>query len=233
MNDPVLVNGLWCPAGDLQLINGLQNDVKPRKRPIVDGRVAWRYDRISAVLEFLPPERRRVAIDVGAHIGMWTRWLARDFKVTYAFEPIPHFYDLLNSNLIPEYENVYTFREGLGDTEHNMWMVVETEISGRSHIHSDEDAKGAPSEIVYLRPLDSWGFSRVDFIKIDVEGWESKVLVGAEETIRRDKPVIVVEQLGHEVRYGDKKNAALDILKSWGMVKLRPNMKGDYYMGWA
>lgn len=111
-------------------------------------------------------------------------------------------------------------------------MVVEKEISGRSHMVTPGEFYKMAYEVVNVRPLDSWNFHEVDFIKIDVEGWERKVVMGAEETIRRDKPVIVIEQLGHEIRYGDAPFAALDILKSWGMVSLRPNMKGDYYMGW-
>ena len=47
-----------------------------------------------------------------------------------------------------------------------------------------------------LRSLDSFGFERVAAIKIDVEGFENEVLAGATETIRRNRPAIVVEAYG-------------------------------------
>lgn len=232
--DMVLVEGLWVPAGDMQLIEGLQNPVKKYKRPVIDGRVAWRYDRIKAVLEFLPNHRRRVAIDIGAHVGLWTRWLARDFERTIAFEPIIRHVDCLVKNLISDYGRVEIHPMALGKANEVSGlsaMVGEIEVSGRSHV-------GVPgvgeiiTEISPIGPLDEFGFINVDLIKIDVEGYENTVLLGAKETIKINQPVIVIEQLGHEARYGEKRDLALDTLRGWGMVELRDNMKGDFYMGW-
>ena len=50
-----------------------------------------------------------------------------------------------------------------------------------------------PKIEVETRTLDSYEFDQVDFIKIDVEWFELKVLQGAENTIRKHKPVIYVE----------------------------------------
>ena len=97
------LEGLWIPSGDEQLFKGLQANVKAYKRPVVDGRIAWRYDRILAALKFLPEDRRRTCIDVGAHIGLWTRWLAREFDQTMAFEPIERHRECLVKNLLPDY----------------------------------------------------------------------------------------------------------------------------------
>lgn len=225
MIDRVLINGLWVPAGDMQLINGLQQVVKARKRPVIDGRVAWRYDRIEAVLAFLPPERRRVAIDVGAHIGMWARWLAKDFKRTICYEPVQRHLDCLYLNLFSDYGRVKVYEQALGDYRGSMGVHIEREVSGRSYM-SD---KGVGT---LVDTLDSFELCEIDFIKIDVEGYELKVITGAKETIFRNRPVIVIEQLGHEARYSEPRNSALSLLREWGMVELRSNMKGDYYMGW-
>ncbi len=47
--------------------------------------------------------------------------------------------------------------------------------------------------------LDSFDFSNVGFIKIDVEGHEASVIAGATETLRRERPTLLVEinQLHH------------------------------------
>lgn len=226
-DDPVFIKGpdLWVPAGDKQLIEGLGTFVKPYKRPMVDGRVAWRYDRLEAALEFVHPDRRRICIDVGAHVGLWTRWMAYHFACTHAFEPVLRHFECLIKNLISDYGQVELHMSALGDYEGSMGVHIEWEVSGRSYM--DVDGAGT-----IVNELDNFNFEEVDFIKIDVEGYERKVLIGAEFTIKNNRPIIVIEQLGHEERYGEKRNSALALLKDWGMVELRPNMKGDFYMGW-
>ncbi len=84
---------------------------------------------------------------------------------------------------------------------------------------------------VPMRRLDSFGFEDVDFIKIDVEGFERAVIEGGERTIRTWRPNIVVEQKGNEAAYGEPRDAALTLLKSWGMKPLEV-LSGDWVMGW-
>jgi hypothetical protein len=55
---------------------------------------------------------------------------------------------------------------------------------------SDSESKG-----VRHCSLDSLGIGNVDLIKIDVEGFEVEVILGAHETIRKYKPVIIMECL--------------------------------------
>ena len=56
--------------------------------------------------------------------------------------------------------------------------------------------------------VDEFNFTDIDYIKIDVEGFEKKVLIGAKETILKYKPLIVIEQnhvtIENEVRYAAK-----------------------------
>jgi hypothetical protein len=128
--------------------------------------------------------------------------------------------------MLPAYGHVEIYEIALGDEDTLALMMVEREVSGRSHISKTDGGT------VDMRTLDSFGYQFVDFIKIDVEGYERKVLVGGQKTIEDNHPVIVIEQLGHEERYGEERDSALTLLKSWGAVELRKNMKGDYYMGW-
>ena len=52
---------------------------------------------------------------------------------------------------------------------------------------------------VVMREL---GVLRVDLLKIDFEGYEKNVLVGLAETLKRDRPAIVFELVGREVKGG-------------------------------
>jgi hypothetical protein len=77
----------------------------------------------------------------------------------------------------------------------------------------------------------------VSFVKIDVEGYELPVLEGAEKTIRRCRPLILVEQGGNEEKhFGRPRNEASAFLESLGMrlhPAAPPKMRKDrlYYFG--
>ncbi len=80
--------------------------------------------------------------------------------------------------------------------------------------------------------LDSYGFGQVDFIKIDVEGYELPVNQGAVETLRRCRPIVVIEQKGNDTAvYGGRTNEALERLRGLGARELKV-ISGDYVMGW-
>jgi hypothetical protein len=48
-------------------------------------------------------------------------------------------------------------------------------------------------DAIDIRSLDDFELAKIDFIKIDVEGFETDVLLGAAQTIERCKPVILIE----------------------------------------
>jgi hypothetical protein len=75
------------------------------------------------------------------------------------------------------------------------------------------------------------GFENVDFIKIDVEGYELPVVKGAVETITACKPNMVIEQKGNDRFYGQDRAAALSFLMGLGMKQLDV-ISGDYILGW-
>ena len=66
-----------------------------------------------------------------------------------------------------------------------------------------------PEIVVETRTLDSYEFDQLDFIKIDVEWFELRVLQGAENTIRKHKPIMYIEMSDTEA-YTFMKNLDLD-----------------------
>jgi len=84
---------------------------------------------------------------------------------------------------------------------------------------------------VPMTTLDHFGFVDVDLIKIDVEGLEASVVKGAEKTLLRCRPVMVVEQKGEDARMGLKRDGALGYLQGLGM-KAADCIGGDYFMVW-
>lgn len=142
---------------------------------------------------FLHCSRFRTAIDVGAHIGTCTDILARKFQNVCAFEPTDENFKCLQSNIgdRARLENV-----ALGDFSTYGVMTLPREAnSGMWYVREDEDA-GVP-----VMPLDSYCLKQVDLIKIDTEGFEGRVLLGAQETIRASWPAVVFEDNGLGLKY--------------------------------
>ena len=78
--------------------------------------------------------------------------------------------------------------------------------------------------------LDSFDLQDVDFIKLDCEGYELFALRGAEETLKRCRPCVIVEQKPNRAqRFGLPQTGAVDYLQSLG-AKLRAKMAGDYIL---
>ena len=81
--------------------------------------------------------------------------------------------------------------------------------------------------------LDTLEFDRIDYIKIDCEGYELTILEGAEQTVKKHKPVIVVEQKLHKDTgiTEDTQYGAVELLESWGMIELA-KVNNDCILGW-
>lgn len=186
------------------------------------GRPTWEAPMLEACLTHVAGRGR--ALDVGAHVGFWSRWLASHFEHVDAFEPQALLQECLRANV--EAANVTLHALALGDRSGTMAAVLDTTNTGMSHI--SETGGGQ----VVLRKLDEFDFSDVDFIKLDVEGYELSVLRGAVDTLRRNLPMVLVEQTDNSRRYGTPRFAAVSFLESLGAHVVKSMSKYDYLLGW-
>lgn len=92
---------------------------------------------------------------------------------------------------------------------------------GLSHLGENLaiDTRETLKETIALQTLD--GFispdMHVDFIKIDIEGWELRALLGGKNTIERDKPVLMLEMVDRFLnRAGDNAQKMWDFLRDLG-----------------
>src|SRR5688572_25675425 len=130
-----------------------------------DGRLTYQIKKYEAALKHCP--RRGVAIDIGAHVGLWSFWMAKDFGTLHAFEPKPAHGECWRANMAGV-ENATLYPIGLGAAPGRIEIVTEPTSSGDSRVGRIAD--DAPIE---MRTLDSFGVEQVDFIKIDCEGFEA------------------------------------------------------------
>lgn len=166
----------------------------------------------------------RTAIDIGAHCGLWTFQLGQYFERVEAFEPLPRHIECWKKNAGMKL-SCHLHEVALGDKEGAVGITVIEGLSGRSHV----DGVGSYP----MKRLDDYAFENVDFVKVDTEGYELFVLKGAEKTLLKWKPVMVVEQKPHHGgKYGLSDTAALDYLKSLGAV-VKEEIVGDFILAWT
>ncbi|MDA1284769.1 MAG: FkbM family methyltransferase [Proteobacteria bacterium] len=169
--------------------------------------------------------RKQTAINVGGHCGFWSFYLGGNFKKVYAFEPVEIFRECFKKNI--PHENVELLPVALGNENGFVSMNVELENTGATHVSNKTDDLNK----VELKKLDEYEFNDIDFIKIDVEGYENQVVLGAKETLLRNKPIIIVEQKGFSDRFNETQFEAIDTLKSYG-AKVIDQVVKDYILSW-
>jgi FkbM family methyltransferase len=135
-------------------------------------------------------------LDVGAHRGAYTWHLARLVGASghvHAFEPQPHLGSRLSRGVARQ---VVVHPIALSDSEHLDQLLTpvwgDTQMFG--HATLEELPEGTTVETVEIRAttLDSLDLGPT-FAKIDIEGHEVAMLRGAENTISRNRPVLLVE----------------------------------------
>jgi FkbM family methyltransferase len=195
------------------------------------------YDRYAYRLLESVIQPNSNCIDIGCHKGEILDWMIRfaPHGIHHAVEPIPYLFKALKEKYTQS--NIHLHALALSDKAGKLNFNVVKNAPAYSGIRQRKYAIQNPDvEVieVNVQRLDDIipAQQAVRLIKIDVEGWEFEVLKGAEQTIRRCRPVVVVEQKPHDAYSSDYgQYAAIELLKSWGMVVLQ-QVKDDWIMGW-
>lgn len=147
-------------------------------------------------LRRLLPRRPGVVIDVGANRGYYSYALRRLGQRVISFEPDQAYEKRLRALLGSRARIETVALSSSAGTGVMRIPYIGGAYGGSLGSLSD---LAVPDEIVSssydveLSTLDSYGFDDVAFIKIDVEGHEEAVLAGADDTLIRTKPVLLIE----------------------------------------
>jgi FkbM family methyltransferase len=148
---------------------------------------------------FLVPifcNREKIAIDIGANEGKYSYYMKKFSRKVIAFEPNTDLWKKLRRLIGGNYQ---LESAALSGKSSKATLRVDRSNTGISTIEEKNDLSCAANigAIVYreveTRTLDSYNIADVAMIKIDVEGHEEAVVDGAFETIRRNRPVLLIE----------------------------------------
>jgi FkbM family methyltransferase len=220
--------GLFFPDGDEKVPYTYVEGEIQGGAPFVDRLPTFQFRKFQAAMPHIRNFRHYV--DIGAHVGLWARPLARLFDTVTAFEPIAAYRECFMANTQKYLDHVTLYPYALGaEPLPAVEFRVKAHNSGTTHIKANGELGQATAE---MKRLDDFKLTEVDFIKIDVEGYEMAVIQGGERTIKKWHPTIIVEQKpGNPTRYGFPQLGACELLKSWGATQCM-EWSGDYGFRW-
>lgn len=170
----------------------------------------------NEIIKLVPGDKRKLIIQAGGNSGFYPSMYSNMFERVITFEPDYRWFICLMHNA--KNKNIFKFQAALGNDNEPISLVAPLyngkENLGAIHING--------SGIIPKIKIDSLGLSP-NLIHLDIEGAEWDALLGAEETIKRSKPLIAVEwnQLGEKFGWPDEKIESMfksfdyKLLKKW------------------
>ena len=158
------------------------------------------YNCYQAIKDYSEP----VIFDIGANIGTFTTWMAKAFPngKIYAFEPQRQVFQMLCGNAaINNFYNVYAYNIGLGKENVKIGFqepnYFEKADFGTFSLVEDIITQKTDNKIVVqINTLDwfleNYNIPKIHLLKIDVEGMDLDVLIGATNAIKKHLPVIFI-----------------------------------------
>lgn len=210
-------HGWWFPDQDTHFAEMLSKNIAKGNQAVYQQPVR------RASFDFC--NKFDLALDIGANVGLWTKDLCQRFNTVYAVEPVEDFRKCLTQNVTGG--NLQILPCALGDQNTVVDMIITKHNTGHSHV----DPKSLGHGTIDLRTLDSLNLPPADYVKLDCEGYEYKILLGAQNYLKKCRPVVVVEQKFHQDTGVQDHGQAVALLLSWG-AKILKTVNQDVIMGW-
>jgi FkbM family methyltransferase len=167
---------------DILMVAGLW---EPYIRPILDKEI----------------KKTDVVVDVGAYIGIYAIPLAKKVNKVIAFEAHPTTADILEKSIkLNQLDNVEIVKKVVGSSKEKVnfglsRVPMVSSVFANNNIESIIEMESADLDTLLVTQ------DTVDWLIIDVEGYEAKVLEGAQETLLKYSPKIIVELYPQNFKY--------------------------------
>ena len=147
-------------------------------------------------------------LDIGSNVGFFSEAIVKNvnYKSIHLFEPSKEYYDYSKSNVsLQNSKNIFFNNYGLGNSNSQsiLYKSPNDNIGWNTFFKKDPNQTEGDflsktlskmiKETCTIKKLDDYKLKNIDFIKIDVEGLEHRVLEGGLKIIKKFKPYILVE----------------------------------------
>jgi len=168
-----------------------------------------------------------VIFDVGANVGSTTLFFAsRNSKARiFSFEPHPDTYQKAKTNIeLNAFDKIHLFNKGIGAKNEStkLYRLIDKNPGMDRILPGDQPYAFTWVEIIKLDDFcREHNILCIDFLKIDVEGFEYFVLDGGRDIISKTHPVIYLELYDHGLKKnGYSASALIDLLFAMGYTKI-------------
>ncbi|MHB8567543.1 MAG: FkbM family methyltransferase [Nitrososphaerales archaeon] len=180
-----------------QSINGITYELDLNE--LIDSSIYYRHSwepLTTNVVSKLVKEGM-ITVDVGANIGYFTLLLAKlvgERGRVYAFEPTDRGFVRLCHNVeLNKFRNIQLEKKALSNVTSSSKAAIQSSFP----LKTNTDGKENREEVIEFLTLDDYtknhDITRIDFIKVDTDGFEHRVIQGSARTIGEMRPIIVSE----------------------------------------
>ncbi len=177
------------------------------RREIIKNRI-FDEDVYNLSKKYIKPNT--VVIDAGANYGQLSILFSKLYLNTtiYSFEASKYIYDILVKNIGLNSENIRGLNCILSDCSEEKYLKIPSfekyGTYGSLDLEFSNNMKNNYKEKILVKKIDDFNFERkISFMKIDVQGWDLKVLKGSSKTILKHKMPIIFE---YEEQFENKMN---------------------------
>jgi FkbM family methyltransferase len=170
-------------------------------------------------------------VDIGANLGYYALQEAKAIGpkgIVYAIEPVPHNYFLLKHNaVLNNLENIQVFNLAIGDKDESLSLFLGKTSNWASAIKTPTTSNGKIT--VQSQRLDTFlkDKGKVDLVRMDVEGYETKIVEGMTETLKQKNLMLFIEF--HPIFFSkDEYLSMLECLGSSGFTPLAIVVGGQH-----
>ena len=178
-----------------QMRSGTGNALNSALRGLVGlNRFEPRMDKLFSSLI----EKQFDVLDVGANIGCTSILFGHLARSVTAFEPTPRTFELWRGNIAASgLPNITCHKMALGSEEKHAEISYSDSNRSGAFVMDQVNPGVGETASIDVRTLDAvfpaLKLPGLDFVKLDVEGYEGKVIEGGWDTIQRYRPVIQLE----------------------------------------
>lgn len=135
------------------------------------------------IMRFVP--QKTFVVQAGGNCGLYPYMYSKYFERVFTFEPDPMNFHCLAANCISN--KVIKFNSAVGEKSEFLKIGIVDSLNVGMH------RVGAGDVVVYSVPIDILNLQHLALLHLDVEGFEYQAINGAVETIKRCRPVVVLE----------------------------------------
>lgn len=159
--------------------------------------VAAAGEFFELAISCLNPESS-IVLDVGANIGLTSMMLSTQAREVHAFEPSPQTYDsFLKTIRANNATNVIARQIAIGSKQGTVGLMEDQLSASANHLLTQDTLARKSTLKTPITTIDSYindnNILSLDFIKLDIEGFEIDALYGSKETFEKFRPTVLTE----------------------------------------